>query len=138
MNDKLKNLVAVCVEKNLTFSGSVGTVYTVQDLFHNVGVKSINNIYKRTKKELDSLSTDSLFENSNSAKATALQTQIDVLSGVFTYKQEAAKAERLADKRKLEAAEKLAVLSKIKTEKELEALGAMSLEDIEKEIEKYS
>lgn len=134
MNENLKTLVTKCVEKNIAFSGAVGSFHTIQDLFHNVGVKSINNMWKRTKKELDSLSTDSLFENSNSAKASGLQLQLDTLKEVFAYKQEIAKAE----KRRAEAADKLAVLSKIKTEKELEALGAMSLEDINKEIEKYS
>lgn len=138
MNENLKTLVTKCVEKNITFSGAVGSFHTIQDLFHNVGIKSINNMWKRTKKELDSLSTDSLFENSNSVKASGLQLQLDTLKEVFAYKQEIAKAEREAEKRRAEAADKLAVLSKIKTEKELEALGAMSLEDINKEIEKYS
>ena len=138
MNETLKTLVGKCVEKNINFSGAVGSFYTIQDLFHNVGIKSINNMWKRTKKELDSLSTDSLFENSNSAKATGLQLQLDTLKEVFAYRQDIAKAEREAEKRRAEASEKLAVLSKIKTEKELEALGSMSLEDIEKEIQKYS
>lgn len=138
MNTELKNLVAKCVEGNVTFGGSVGTSYTVQDLFHSVGVKSINSMWSRTKKELDSLSTDSLFKNSNSVKSKNLQLQLDTLKEVFDYKQESIKLEREAEKRKLEAANKLAVLSKIKTEKELEVLGKMSLEDIEKEIEKYS
>lgn len=138
MKASLETLVAKCVISNITFGGSVGTFYTIQDLFHNVGIKSINNMWKRTKKELDSLSTDSLFENSNSTKATALQLQLDTLKEVFEYKQEVAKAERVKEKLKSEAAEKLKVLSKIKTEKELEALGKMSLEDINKEIEKYS
>ena len=55
MNETLVKLTAECVAKNTTFSGQVGTYYTVQDLFHNVSTKSINNIWKRTKKELDSL-----------------------------------------------------------------------------------
>lgn len=138
MNEKLVKLIAEAVEKNIVFRGAVGTAYTVQDLLHNVGIRSINDIWKRTKKELDALSTDSLFESSNSAKAKALQFQLDTLSEVFGYKQAIAKAERDAAKVKEQAAQKLAVLSKIKTEKELEALGAMSLEDIDKEIEKYS
>lgn len=138
MKTTLETLIAKCVISNITFSGSVGSFYTIQDLFHNVGIKSINNMWKKTKKELDSLSTDSLFENSNSTKATALQLQLDTLKEVFDYKQEAIKAERAKEKLKAEASEKLKVLSKIKTEKELESLGKMSLEDIEKEIKKYS
>lgn len=138
MTEKLRNLVAEAVEKNTAFSGNVGTVYSVQDLFHNVGVKSINNIWKRTKKELESLSTDSLFENSNSAKSKQLQFELDVLTEVFGYRQEIAKAEREAAKRKEEAVEKLAILKKIKAEKELDGLKAMNIEDIDKEIEKYS
>lgn len=138
MNENLKTSVSKCVIENIVFSGSVGTVYTIQDLFHNVGIKSINNMWRRTKKELDSLSTDSLYENSNSAKATGLKLQLDTLKEVFDYKQEVSKAEKAKEKLKSEAAEKLAVLSKIKTEKELEKLGKMSLEDIENEIKKYS
>lgn len=138
MNTNLKELIAKCVEKNINFSGNVGTAYTIQDLLHNVGVKSINNMWKRTKKELDGLSNDSLFENSNSTRSTVLQLQLDCLKEVFEFKQEQIKTIKEVEKRKAEASEKLTVLSKIKTEKELEALGAMSLEDIEKEIEKYS
>jgi hypothetical protein len=138
MNTTLKTLVTKCVEKNISFSGAVGSFYTIQDLFHNVGVASINKMWKRTKKELDSLSTDSLYENSSSSKASGLRTQLDTLKEVFEYKQAQIKAANDAEKIRSEAAAKLAVLGKIKTEKELEAMGAMSLEDIEKEIEKYS
>lgn len=138
MNTELTKLVGACVEGNVHFGGAVGTSYTVQDLFHTVGVKSINNMWKRTKKELDSLSTDSLFKNSNSTKSKSLQLQLDALKEVFDYKQEALKLEREAEKRKEEAAEKLAILKKIKTEKELDEMKSMKLEDIEKEIEKYS
>lgn len=138
MKTSLEKLIAKCVIGNITFSGSVGSFYTIQDLFHTVGVRSIDAMWKKTKKELDSLSTDSLYENSNSKKANTLQVQLDVLKEVFEFKQEAIKAERAKEKLKAEASSKLAVLSKIKTEKELESLGKMSLEDIEKEIEKYS
>lgn len=138
MNENLQKLVAEAVINNVTFSGNIGTMYTVQDLFHSVGLKSINEIWKRTKKELEDLETDSLFETKNSAKTKNLQFQADVLKEVFVYKQTLAKEQAEAEKRKSEAAAKLAVLQKLKTAKELEALEKMSMEEIEKEIEKYS
>ena len=136
MNDQLKALVVQCVEKNVVFSGSVGTVYTVQDLLHVVKLQSINTIYKTTKKELDNLDTDSLFDNKNTSKEKALQLQVDTLKEVFSYKQDQEKQSREAEERRNERAEKLAKMKDIKAEKELEALKSMSLEDIEKEIEK--
>ena len=136
MNDQLKALVVQCVEKNVVFSGSVWTVYTVQDLLHVVKLQSINTIYKTTKKELDNLDTDSLFDNKNTSKEKALQLQVDTLKEVFSYKQDQEKQSREAEERRNERAEKLAKMKDIKAEKELEALKSMSLEDIEKEIEK--
>lgn len=138
MNEALKSLVVQCIEKNVVFNGGVGSVYTVQELFHVVKLQSINSIYQRTKKELDSLETDSLFENKNTSKEKVLQLQVDTLKEVFSYKQEQEKTAKDAEKRRAEAAEKLVVLKQIKNEKELEALKSMTPEEIEKEIQKYS
>lgn len=138
MNETLKSLVVECVERNVLFQGSVGTAYTVQELFHTVNLTSINSIYSKTKKTLESMNTDSLFDTKNSTKEKALKLQVDTLKEVFLYKQEAEKAAKNAEKKRIENSERLIVLKKIKTEKELEELKAMSAEDIQKEIEKYS
>lgn len=138
MNDQLKALIVQCVEKNLIFSGNVGTVYTVQELVHVVNVQSINTIYKKTKKDLDSLDTDSLFDSKNTSKEKSLQLQVDTLKEVFNYKQDLDKKAKDAENRRAEAADKLVVLKQIKNEKELESLKSMTPEEIEKEIQKYS
>ena len=52
MEETLKNLVAECVEKNVAFEGKIGTVYSVQDLFHNVGTRSINTMWKNVKRQI--------------------------------------------------------------------------------------
>jgi hypothetical protein len=134
MNEILKNLIAKCVEKNVYFSGQISTNYTVQDLLHTVGVRSIDTIYKRIKKELTSLSTDSLFENANTVKEKNLQLQLDTARGIFMYKQEQAKKAADAVKLREERTAKLATLKNIRTEKELSKLGKKSLKEIDKEI----
>lgn len=134
MNEKLKNLIAKCVEKNIYISGQISTNYTVQDLLHTVGVRSIDTMYKRIKKELTSLSTDSLFENANTVKEKNLQLQVDVVREIFSYKQAKAKAATDAVKLREERATKLATLKNIKTTKEFEALGEKSIEELDKEI----
>lgn len=138
MNEKLKNLIAQCVEKNVSFSGAVGSVYNVQELIHNTGMKSINNMWKRVKKAKDALETDSLYENSNSTKEKRLELEMETLSEIFKYKKEIADKAKELEARRKESAEKLAILKKMKTEKEFEELGKKSLEEINKEIEKYS
>lgn len=138
MNEQLKALVVQCVEKNIIFSGTVGSAYTVQDLFHVTKLQTINTLYQATKKALESLDSDSLFDNKNTTKANLLTLQADTLKEIFAYKQAAEKAAKEAEANRAAKAEKLAKMKDIKAEKELEALKSMSLEDIEKEIEKIS
>lgn len=138
MNEALKNLIVEAVSKNISFLGGVGTNYSVQELLHTASRKTINSMWQRTKKELEASQNDSLFNTAGSTKTKELRLQLDTLAEIFKYKEEQERAAKDAEKRKTEASEKLAVLKQIKTQKELDALGAMSIEDIEKEIQKYS
>lgn len=131
METTLKENIAKCVERNIQFDGRVGTTYTVQDLFHLLSRKSLNTLHKATKKELDGLDTDSLFENSNTTRKNLLQLQVDTIKGVFEHKTELEKAEK--DKEKLR--EKRATLLALKSKKEVEELEGMTLEDINKQLE---
>jgi len=135
MNEKLTTLVGKCVVKGVQFQGGLGSIYTVQDLFHALSLASLNKLWKKAKQELTELDTDSLFENKNTAKATELQLVVDTLQAVFVYKQELAKAERDAEKIRQERILQLSTLKQIKTVKEMEKLGKKSLKDINKEIE---
>lgn len=133
METQLIENVAKCVELNIQFDGKVGTTYTVQDLFHLLSTRSLNNLYKATKKKLDDLDTDSLFESKNTAAEKTLQLQVDTIKGVFAYKrelerQEAEKAERLEKRRKLLA---------LRSEKEVEEFKNKTLEEIDAELAKF-
>lgn len=131
MTQNLKDLVAKAVEKNIAFQGLAGALYTVQDLVHQTSLVSLNKMYKRAKKELDSIDSDTLFDTSNSAKKSELQFQVDTIKEVFAYKKALADAE----KEKQAKRERKAQLMALKTEKELEEFKGKSLEEIEKEIE---
>lgn len=128
-------LITKCVLDNVMFEGTLGAQqYTVQDLVHAVSARTINNMWKKTKKELSALDTDSLFENPSTIKKSKLQLKVDTLEIVFKHKQEKAKELKEAEKARKDAESKLAALKQIKTEKELESLGKMTLDDINKEI----
>lgn len=130
METTLKDNVAKCVEKNISFDGGVGTVYTAQDLFHSLKQRSLNNLYKNTKKKLDSLDTDSLFDNSNTTLKNTLQLQVDTIKGVFEHNQAIIDLK----KAKVENDAKIAKLRELRDEKELEAFKGKSTEEIDKEI----
>lgn len=132
METTLKENVSKCVEGNIHFDGKIGTVYSVQDLFHNLGQRSLNELYKATKKKLDTLDTDSLFSTSNTKKKNLLELQVDTIKGVFAYNQEKIDKE----KRKSEIEEKVARLKDLRERKELEEFEGKSTEEIDKEIEK--
>ena len=131
METTLKENIAKCVEKNILFNGRVGTTYSVQDLFHMLNRQSLDKLYKSTKKQLDGLDTDSLYENSNTRKKNLLQLQVDTIKGVFDYKTEQEKAE----KAKEELRKQKQTLLALKQKKEVEQLDGMSLQDIEKKLE---
>lgn len=130
----MKELIAEAVLNGVRFSGKVGTTYSVEDLVHNVSAQSLNSMYQAVKKELSSMDTDSLFANSNSTKRKNLEFQASVIKEVFTFKMEAEKKAKERNEARTQAAAKLAALKNIKVEKELEALGKKSLEEIEDEI----
>ena len=131
MENTLAQKITECVEKNVVFVGLVGSAYTVQDLIHTVNLTSLNKMHKRSKKELDTLDTDSLFENSNTGKERQLQLEVDTIKEVFLYK----KGLRDLEKQRAERLEKRKALLALKSDKELETFKNMSLEDINKEIE---
>lgn len=130
----MKELITTAVLNGIRFEGKVGTTYSVEDLIHNVSVRSLNSMYQRVRKELSSMDTDSLYETSNSAKRKNLEFQASLIKEIFTYKQGLAKAAKELEDKRANAASKLAALRNIKEAKELETMGKMSLEDIEKEI----
>lgn len=131
METNLVQNVAKCVEKNVAFTGRVGTTYTVQDLFHAMSLRSLNNLYKSTKKILDGLDTDSLFENSNTAQKNSLQLQVDTVKGVFEYKKN---LEDLAKEKETRLEKRKALLA-LKSKKELEEFENMDSEAIDKALE---
>lgn len=139
MTDTLKKLIVKCVTKNVVFNGSVGSVYTVQELFHAVSnLKSIDTMWARAKKELAALDGDTLFASKNQSKKADLRLKVDTLAEVFDYKQEQAKLAKERAELAQERAEKLEILKKIKTEKEFKKMGKLSLKELEAEIEKLN
>lgn len=134
MNEHLKALITKCVLKDIYITGSIGSNYTVQDLLHTVGLKSIDAIYKRLKKEVSSLTTDSLYENANTVLEVNLQLQLDVIKAVFVYKQGLAKAKAEAAVNRAEKAEKLRVLQGLRTTKQLEKLGSLTEAELDAQI----
>jgi len=136
MNEKLVAIVAECVRRNVYFSGSVGTHYSIQELIHSVGLTSINTLWKNAKKSLAELDSDSLFASTNTQKAKDQKFIVEALAEVFSYNQaeiaKANEAARLAQDRLV----KLSALKSIRTAKEFEKLTEMTLEEIDAEIAK--
>lgn len=134
MENKLENLVTKCVLDNVYFEGMAGSLSSVQELVHTFSLTSLNKMYKRFKKELDSLDTDSLFDTTNSKKKSELTLKVETVAEVFTYKKSLADKEKEKEKRR----EKRAALLALKTKKEIEEFEGKSLEEIEKELETLS
>ncbi len=134
MENKLENLITKCVLENVYFSGLAGSVTTVQELVHTTSLASLNKMYKRFKKELESLDTDSLFDTTNSTKKNALSLQVDTIREVFDYKKSLIEKEKEKEKRR----EKRAALLALKTKKEIEEFEGKSIEEIDKELEALS
>lgn len=136
MNEKLVAIVAECVRRNIYFNGSVGTTYTIQELIHTAGLKSINTLWKNAKKALAELDSDSLFASTNTQKARDQKFIVEALAEVFAYNQAELEKARDAEKLSQERVAKLAALKSIRTAKEFEKLTEMTLEEIDAEIAK--
>jgi len=134
MTDKLKDLIVTCVTKNVTFSGTIGSAYSVQDLVHVTSLQTINTLHEATEKAIEKLGSGSLFKNTSSARKASLELERDTLAAVFEYKQGLVDAAKTAEKTRAEKAEKLRVLKDLKSVKDLEALGKLSQEEIDAEI----
>ena len=130
METSLKENIVKCVEKDIQFSGPAGTFDNVQFLLHNVGQRALNKKYPVLKKQLDSLDTDSLFDNTNTQAASELKLKIDTIVGIFNYKKGLAEA---AKKREELRAKKDRLVA-LKERKEDEALENLSAEEIDKLI----
>lgn len=134
MTEKLKDLIVTCVAKNIVFTGTIGSAYSVQDLVHVVSLQTINTLHDSTEKAIEKLGSGSLFKNTSSAKKASLELVRDTLAAVFEYKQELIDAAKNAEKTRAEKAEKLRVLKDLKSVKDLEALGALTQEQLDAEI----
>ena len=135
MTEELKTLLGECVLKQVEFVGSVGSRYTVQDLIDDsMGLRTLNKMWKNLKKTLTDISEDSLFDNPSSNKVAELRLKINTVEAIFKYKKAKAEEEKERDRAKVEASRRLAHLKNIKDEKELEKMGKMTIEDINKEI----
>lgn len=139
--ENLSSQIGEAVIKNVTFPGVIGNAsYTVIDLMHNVKLESLDSMYQALMKQMKSSSTDSLSASSlsNTRKVSALQYRIDLIKAIYTWRVE--ESDRKAKSKQLAAAKKakLEILKKVKSEKEMESITQMSLEDIEKQINSFS
>lgn len=130
MENTLVQLIAECVTKNVVFTGLVSSNYTVQDLVHTTTLTSLNKMYKRTKKELDGLETDTLFDSSNSTRKNRLELEVNTIKAVFEYNKALADAE----KEKAKRLEKRKALLALKSKKEIEVFEGKSIEEIDKAL----
>lgn len=138
MNERLKNLLAEAIDKNVTFQGQVGSLYTVQEILHTLSLRSINEVWKSYKKRLDALDTDTLFSSKNTSKEKELSFACETIKELFLYKKELIDKAKELEKASEERNKKLAFLKQLKTKKEYEALESLDNDSIDKEIASLS
>lgn len=136
MSKKTRNqLLADALLNNVQFQGHMGTIYTIQDLLNpdTVSKKSLESLYSLYQNKLEKVGKASLFSK-KSTQRDDINLRLELLEEVAAIRKEKAVAKRKETIARNEKAEKLAILRKIKNEKEIEALKSQSLEDLEKQL----
>lgn len=119
-------------------SGKFGAnAYTVWDMLHNLTVSTLKQLNTSLKKEVVALEeqddwTVSQYQLAKAAKTRKWQEFVNLVVGYKLFNQE--KAEE-AIKVRAEKERKLSVLKQLKDEAEIKALGALSAEELQKQID---
>ena len=137
---KLEALFLKLGFKGAVLAGKFGANnYNVIDILHNSTLQTLQGIHLSLKKDIASLEAQDEWSQdvTSSAKSQQLKDWGEYVNLVIGYKKFSTEQAEIAKQLRAEKAQKLAQLKAIKGMKEIEALNSLSLEDLEKEIEKY-
>lgn len=136
--DRLKVLFVDLGFTGETISGKFGTnVYNVWDILHILSIQTLKSINANLKKEVVALEeqddwTVSQYQLTKAAKTRKWQEFVNLTVGYKLSEEEKA-AEII--KLRTDKERKLVVLKQLKDEAEIKALGALSAEELQKQIE---
>lgn len=114
-------------KKKLRFATNKGSLST-EDLW-DLSLQSLNLLAIAANKEIKAEGEEN-YIGTRSAKSTELQLKFDIIKYIIDFKL----AEQEATKKRSEKAAKTAQLRELLEQKELEALGSLSAEDIKKQL----
>lgn len=141
--DKFKDLIARAVTEDLRFDSKFGAeTETIQDLVHGATtIRTLKTMGRKIHKKLTDMAGEDPFSDSTSY-ATSVRNKLefmrDLLLETINYKRELALAEKNEAKTRKANARRLAILMDAKDQAEIDAIKAMSPEDIAAEIAKLS
>lgn len=135
----MKELIAKCVTRNITFSGMMNARYTVQNFFDGtVSMESVKAMANRLNKQLRELENNDLFGEEEDAKTrkdlNMLRLKLDTLVEVYRYKKAAAERAERALQTREENKRKREVIMEVIAEKELGSLKEKSRETLEQMV----
>lgn len=135
---RLKTLFVELGFTGEVLSGKFGAnAYTVWDMLHNLSVSTLRSLNKTLKKEVIALEEQddwsvSQYQLQKAAKVRKWQEFVNLVIGYKLLAEEKAKE---SAKLRSEKERKLAVLKQLKDEAEIKALGKLSAEELQKQIE---
>lgn len=131
--EKYFNIIALAVVQGLFVTGKLSNNrYNSCDLM-NLSLESLDGIYRNLSSLQEKHKANSLIQRSKASED--IQKQLELVEAIFEVKKLQENEERRKRQEFKAKVEKLALLSKAKEAKQIEAINSLSLEEIDKQLE---